>query len=80
MQRLRFNDDSNRKRKRPLKTMEQHLLQNNNISADEFYRTALRAETDMVGNRPNRSTSGRRRTFLALTSHETRHSNATARK
>lgn len=55
--RLLFNDDRNHRRGRPLKAMKQHVLQNNNISADEFYRRALRADTDMVGNRSNHSMS-----------------------
>ena len=38
--RLLFNDDKTRKRGRPVKTMEQHVLQTHNISADEFYRRA----------------------------------------
>ena len=53
--RLLFNDNNNRKRGRPIKTLEQ--LQNSNLTADEFYRRAMRKNTDMVGNRHNRSMS-----------------------
>ena len=35
--RLLFNDNNNRKRGRPIKTLEQHVLQNSNLTADEFY-------------------------------------------
>ena len=55
--RLLFNDNNNRKRGRPIKTLEQHVLQNSNLTADEFYRRAMRKNTDMVGNRRNRSMS-----------------------
>ena len=55
--RLLFNDDKNLKRGRPIKTLEQYVLENNNTTADQFYRGALRKYTDMVGNRRNRSMS-----------------------
>ena len=55
--RLLCNDDKNYKRGRPMKTLEQHVLQNSNTTADEFYHRALRRNTDMVGNRRNRSMS-----------------------
>ena len=55
--RLLFNDNNNRKRGRPIKKLEQHVLQNSKLTADEFYRRAMRKNTDMVGNRRNRSMS-----------------------
>ena len=55
--RLLFSDDKNLKRGRPIKTLEQYVLENNNTTADQFYRGALRKYTDMVGNRRNRSMS-----------------------
>ena len=57
VKRLLFNDDKNRKQGRPIKTLEQYVLENNNMSADQFYRGALRRNIDMVGNCPNRSMS-----------------------
>ena len=44
-------------RGRQIKTLEQHVLQNSNLTADEFYRRAIRKNTDMAGNRRNRSMS-----------------------
>ena len=55
--RLLFNANANRKRGRPMKTLEQHVLNSNNMTADEFYRRALRKDTDMVGQGRNRSMS-----------------------
>ena len=57
--RLLFNKNINRKRGRPVKTMEQHVLKNNNMTADQFYKIARKKlETDMVGNNGrNRSMS-----------------------
>ena len=57
--RLLFNENINRKRGRPVKTMEQHVLKNNNMTADQFYKNAKKKlETDMVGNNGrNRSMS-----------------------
>lgn len=55
--RLLLNDNKNYKRGRPIKTLEQYVLENNNITADQFCQGALRRNTYMVGNRRNRSMS-----------------------
>ena len=45
-----------------LKAMEQHVLENNNLTADQFYKNARKKlETDMVGN------NGRNRSMSAPT-------------
>ena len=57
--RLFFNKNKNRKKGRPVKTMKQHVLKNNNMTADRIYKNARKKlETDMIGkNGCNRSMS-----------------------
>ena len=48
VKRLLFNDDQNKKRGRPIKTLEDYVLEGK--SADNFYREALKKrKKDMVG-------------------------------
>ena len=54
VKRLLFNDDQNKKRGRPIKTLEDHVLDGK--SADNFYREALKKKKkDMVGSGRNHS-------------------------
>ena len=54
VKRLLFNDDQNKKRGRPIKTLEDHVLEGK--SADNFYREALKKRRkDMVGSGCNHS-------------------------
>ena len=53
VKRLLFNDDRNRKRGRPIKTLEDHVLEGR--SADSFYKEALKKKKDMVGSGSNHS-------------------------
>ena len=50
--RLLFNDDRNNKAGRPLVTLEEQVLNNINMTQDEFYRHALKRDLNMVGLRP----------------------------
>ena len=57
VKRLLFNDDQNKKRGRPIKTLEHHVLEGK--SADNFYREALKKKKkDMVGSGRNHSMRG----------------------
>ena len=54
VKRLLFNDDKNKKRDRPMKILEDHVLEGK--SADNFYREALKKRRkDMVGSGRNHS-------------------------
>ena len=54
IKRLLFNDNENRKKERPTKTLEDHVLEGK--SADQFYKEALKKrKRDMVGSGFNHS-------------------------
>ena len=54
VKRLLFNDDQNKKRDRPIKTLKDHVLERK--SADHFYSEALeKGKKDMVGSSRNHS-------------------------
>jgi len=49
IKRLLFNGNKNRKRSRPFKTLKEHVLKKSRLSANEFYKLALKKKKKGYG-------------------------------